>query len=279
MPGLILEGGTLRPIFSAGAMDCLLDQNILFPYCIGVSAGISNGVSYISRQYGRNLEILKRYRHDKRYFGKRNLFKSRSLFGIDFVFETIPNELMPFDMAAFLRYPGTVLAGVTNAHTGKTEYLDCKETDEKHTIIRATCAIPGAFPAVKWKGRTYYDGGIADSIPIRKAMADGQRKNLIILTQPADFRKEYAREYDFTIHLIRRKYPLMVDLLKNRHLLYNETLVYCEHLEEIGKAVILRPDYPLNSLEKDISQIEKNYHHGYELCRKNIDRIRALFKD
>ncbi|MDD3959453.1 MAG: patatin family protein [Clostridiaceae bacterium] len=278
MPGLILEGGTLRPIFSAGAMDCLLDHDIMFPYCIGVSAGISNGVSYISRQKGRNLDILKLYRHDKRYIGKRNLLTSRSLFGVDFVFGTIPNELIPFDREAFLRHEGTVLAGVTNALTGKAEYLDCKEIDEENTILRATCAIPGAFPAVHWKGSTYYDGGIADSIPIRKAMADGQEKNLIILTQPADFRKAYAKEYNFAIRLIGKKHPLMVDLLRNRHHLYNETLVHCERLEEDGKAVILRPDYPLNSLEKDIGQIERNYRHGYELCSANLARIRALFE-
>ncbi|NLW89491.1 MAG: patatin family protein [Clostridiaceae bacterium] len=277
MPGLILEGGTLRPIFSAGALDHLLEQRIRFPYCIGVSAGISNGVSYISRQHGRNLEILKRYRNDSRYFGKRNLFTARSLFGIDFVFGTIPNELMPFDRNAFLNYDGTILAGVTNAVTGKPEYLDCKEMDEEYTILRATCAIPGAFPAVNWKGRIYYDGGISDSIPVRKAISDGQEKNLIILTQPRHFRKEYAKEYNFAIRLIGKKYPLMVDLLKNRHNLYNETLLFCEKLEESGKAVILRPDYPLNSLEKNMNQIEANYRHGYNLCRENIDRIRSLF--
>jgi predicted patatin/cPLA2 family phospholipase len=277
MPGLILEGGTLRPIFSAGAMDCLLDEKIMFPYCVGVSAGISNGMSYLSRQRGRNLEILKKYRNDKRYFSKRNIFKSRSFFGIDFVFDQIPNELVPFDMDALMSYEGTVLAGVTNAMTGRIEYLDCKTMDDKHTILRATCAIPGAFPAIHWKGSTYYDGGIAESIPIRKSMSAGNEKNLIILTQPKNFRKTYAREYDFAIRLIRNKYPLMVDLLKNRHYAYNQTLAYCEKLEEDGKAVILRPEYALNSLEKDIGEIERNYSHGYDLCMRNIDRIKALF--
>lgn len=277
MPGLILEGGTLRPIFSAGAMDCLLDEKVIFPYCVGVSAGISNGMSYLSGQRGRNLEILKKYRNDKRYFGKRNIITSRSFFGIDFVFDEIPNHLVPFDKAALMRFEGTALAGVTNAVTGLIEYLDCKTIDDQNTILRATCAIPGAFPAVHWKGRTYYDGGIAESIPIRKSQSDGNEKNLIILTQPKNFRKTYAREYDFAIRLIRSKYPLMVDLLKNRHYAYNQTLTYCEKLEEDGKAVILRPSYHLDSLEKDIGQIEKNYQHGYDLCMGNIDRIRALF--
>lgn len=277
MPGLILEGGTLRPIFSAGAMDCLLEKDIMFPYCVGVSAGISNGMSYLSRQKGRNLEILMKYRNDKRYFGKRNIFTSRSLFGIEFVFDTIPNELIPFDNAALQQYEGMALAGVTNAITGRAEYLDCKTMDNKYTILQATCAIPGAFPAVQWQGSTYYDGGIADSIPVRKALSDGQTKNFIILTQPKGYQKEFPKEYAIAIRLIRKKYPLMVDLLNKRHHLYNETLRFCEKLEEDGMAVILRPDYQLNSLEDDLDKIRDNYAHGYAQCASRIDQIRTLF--
>ena len=123
MPSLILEGGTFRPIFSAGVMDALLDNNIMFPYCIGVSAGITNGVSYLSKQYKRNLEILENYRLDKRYIGFRNFLKCKSLFGLDFVFDEIPNRLNPFDMETFQKYDGTVLVGVTNATTGKIRIL------------------------------------------------------------------------------------------------------------------------------------------------------------
>ena len=129
MPGLVLEGGTMRPIFSAGAMDCLLDHNIIFPYCIGVSAGISNAVSYISRQKGRNLEILKLYRNDPRYYGKRNLLRDRSLFGIRFIFEKIPNVLVPFDHETFRDYEGKVLAGITCAETGEIEFVECRDED------------------------------------------------------------------------------------------------------------------------------------------------------
>ena len=131
MPSLILEGGTLRPIFSAGVMDALLDNNITFPYCIGVSAGITNGVSYISKQKGRNLEVVTKYRNDNRYLSYRNFLRCKSIFGLDFVFDEIPNNLIPFDMDTYRKYPGKVLVGVTNAHTGKTEYLNGKDLDDK----------------------------------------------------------------------------------------------------------------------------------------------------
>ena len=149
MGSLILEGGTFRPIFSAGVMDALLEEDVMFPYCIGVSAGITDGFSYLSKQKGRNLDVLLKFRHDKRYLGKRNFLKCKSLFGLEFVFDTIPNELFPFDWKTFYEYDGKVLVGVTNAITGKAEYLDGKELDKKCTMLRATCAIPLVFPEIK----------------------------------------------------------------------------------------------------------------------------------
>lgn len=194
MPSLILEGGTFRPIFSAGVMDALLDNDVMFPYCIGVSAGITNGFSYLSRQKRRNLDILESYRNDKRYLSVKNFFKCKSLFGLDFIFDEIPNKLSPFDMDTFLKYNGTALVGVTNAITGQTEYLDGKTIDEKCTILRATCAIPLFFPAIRINNNYYYDGGICDPIPIQKAISDGNEKHLIILTRPKGYRKQFSRK-------------------------------------------------------------------------------------
>ena len=194
MPSLILEGGTLRPIFSAGVMDALLDNNITFPYCIGVSAGITNGVSYISKQKGRNLEVVTKYRNDNRYLSYRNFLRCKSIFGLDFVFDEIPNNLIPFDMDTYRKYPGKVLVGVTNAHTGKTEYLNGKDLDDKATMLRATCAIPLLFPVIKINGKEYYDGGLCDPIPIKKAIADGNTKHLIVLTQPKGYKKELSKK-------------------------------------------------------------------------------------
>lgn len=277
MPSLILEGGTLRPIFSAGVMDALLDNNITFPYCIGVSAGITNGVSYISKQKGRNLEVVTKYRNDNRYLSYRNFLRCKSIFGLDFVFDEIPNNLIPFDMDTYRKYPGKVLVGVTNAHTGKTEYLNGKDLDDKATMLRATCAIPLLFPVIKINGKEYYDGGLCDPIPIKKAIADGNTKHLIVLTQPKGYKKELSKKNILVAKLLNKKYPNLKTTLLNRHNHYNETVKFCEQLENKGKALILRPEYNLDSFEKDINKLKSSYDHGYNLTINHLSEIKKLF--
>lgn len=277
MPSLVLEGGTLRPIFSSGVMDALLDHDIMFPYCIGVSAGISNGVSYISRQRRRNLEIMEKYRHDPRYIGYRNFLRHRSLFGLDFVFGEIPSKLIPFDLDAYRSYNGRIVVGVTNAHTGQPEYMNGLEVDESWTMLRATCALPLFFPAIELNGQKYYDGGITDPIPVRKAMADGNEKHLIILTQPKGYVKTFSKNNARIGRLLRRKYPKLEQILLTRHEQYNETIAFCEELEREGRAVIIRPEQPLKSFEKDINKLRASCQHGYELAVDKIAEIRRLF--
>lgn len=277
MPSLILEGGTLRPIFSAGVMDALLDNNITFPYCIGVSAGITNGVSYISKQKGRNLEVVTKYRNDNRYLSYRNFLRCKSIFGLDFVFDEIPNNLIPFDMDTYRKYPGKVLVGVTNAHTGKTEYLNGKDLDDKATMLRATCAIPLLFPVIKINGKEYYDGGLCDPIPIKKAIADGNTKHLIVLTQPKGYKKELSKKNILVAKLLNKKYPNLKTPLLNRHNNYNETVKFCEQLENEGKVLILRPEYNLDSFEKDINKLKSSYDHGYNLTINHLSEIKKLF--
>ncbi|WP_055108738.1 patatin-like phospholipase family protein [Paenibacillus ihumii] len=278
MPSLILEGGTLRPIFSAGVMDALLDEEIMFPYCIGVSAGISNGFSYISRQKRRNLDIVEQYRNDPRYIGYRNYIRHRSLFGLDFIFGEIPGQLIPFDMDTFRSYRGKLLVGVTNAETGQPEYVDGLQIDEPMTMLRATCAIPMFFPAIEMNGSKYYDGGLTDPIPIRKAVEDGNDKHLIILTQPQGYVKTFSKQNAVAARLLRRKYPRLEEILLTRHERYNETVAYCERLEQEGQAVIIRPKMPLNSFEKDISKLRDTCQHGYDLAMEHIEDIRKLFQ-
>ena len=277
MPSLILEGGTLRPIFSAGVMDALLDNNITFPYCIGVSAGITNGVSYISKQKGRNLEVVTKYRNDNRYLSYRNFLRCKSIFGLDFVFDEIPNNLIPIDMDTYRKYPGKVLVGVTNAHTGKTEYLNGKDLDDKATMLRATCAIPLLFPVIKINGKEYYDGGLCDPIPIKKAIADGNTKHLIVLTQPKGYKKELSKKNILVAKLLNKKYPNLKTPLLNRHNHYNETVKFCEQLENEGKVLILRPEYNLDSFEKDINKLKSSYDHGYNLTINHLSEIKKLF--
>lgn len=276
MAGIVLEGGTFRPIFSAGIMDALLEEGVMFPYCIGVSAGISFGVSYISKQKGRNLEVLLNCRRDKRYIGTRNLIKCHSLFGLDFVYDEVPNKLYPFDWDTFLQYDGRALVGVTNAETGKAEYLNALEMDKKCTMLQATCAMPLFFPAINCNDSKYYDGGLADSIPIRKAITDGNEKNLIVLTRPKGYRRTLGRDSKIAMRLLRNKYPAMVEVIRERPDMYNETVDFCEELEREGKAVILRPDYTVESMEKDLAVLESNYKHGYDMAMNQMDAIKKL---
>lgn len=280
MPGLILEGGTFRPIFSAGAMDALLDNDIMFDYVIGVSAGITNGYSYVSKQRRRNLEILEKYRNDKRYLSLGNFFKCKSMFGLDFVFDDIPNKLLKYDLDTLNSYDGKIIVGVTNAVTGKTEYLDGKQIDEKCTILQATCALPLFFPAIKYNNNEYYDGGLCDPIPIKKSISDGNKKNLIILTRPEGYIKTQDKKNKIAIKILHNKYPKLKEILTNRHILYNETVKFCEQLEQDGKAIIIRPDASeaIDSFEKDIEKLTASYQHGYNKTLKNIDKIKELFE-
>ncbi len=279
MPGLILEGGTFRPIFSCGVMDALLYHDVMFDYVIGVSAGITNGFSYLSRQSERNLELMRRYRNDKRYLSPGNYLKCGSMFGLDFVFDEIPNRLLPFDWDAFNAYEGRIRVGVTNVETGEAEYLDGRELDEKCTMLRATCAIPFYFPPIKIGDKTYYDGGLSDSIPIRKSLADGNDKNLIILTQPQGYRKTLSRSSRAAAAALRHRYPRLAATLLARPKMYNETVCFCDHLAAYRPrdTVLLRPLAPINSFESDVTRLENAYWEGYRLAEARMDEIKRLF--
>ena len=279
MTAIVLEGGTFRPMFSCGVMDALMDNDIHFDYAIGVSAGITHGFSYFSKQRGRAHDIIKNYRHDKRYIGIRNYFSDHSLFGLKFAYETVGNELHPFDWETFHENPVKVRVGVTNAHTGEIEYLDGKKADKSYDMLKATCALPLAFPAISVGGKEYFDGGITDSIPAKKAFEDGNEKMLIILTRTDDYVKTLSIGAKIAARLFKRKYPKVANALLRRHIMYNEEIDYCKKLEEEGKAIILRPsaETQIDSFEKDLDKMERVYRYGYELAIKNIDRIKDLF--
>ncbi len=276
MNGLVLEGGTFRPLFSCGVMDALLSEDIMMPYCIGVSAGISDGVSYISRQKGRNLEIVQKYRNDKRYIGRSNYRKHRSLFGLDFVFGEIPNSLVPFDMDTFKQYEGTCLVGVTNAATGEAQYMDAMDMDEQYSMLRATCAMPLFFPVIELNGEKYYDGGISDPIPMEKAFSDGCDKLLVVLTQPKGFVKRLGKYDKLGARVLARKYPAVREAILSRPDRYNKIVRLCEQWEREGKVMILRPNYLLNSFESNVQKLETAYWHGYRMTKEKIKRIRRF---
>lgn len=276
MTGLVLEGGTFRGIFSAGIMDAFIEEGIEFPYIVGVSAGISNGVSYVSKQFGRNIEILEKYRNDKRYLSMGNYRKCRSMFGLDFVFGDIPRELVPFDYEEFRRYTGTCLVGVTNAETGKTEFKNALEDSENFDFLRATCAIPGYFPAIEIDGKPYFDGGLASPICVKQALKDGCSRVVIILTQPEGFVKKCGKGNVAMSQLIKHKYPNVEMLLLTRHKLYNKQIEFCNELERRGKALIFRPSHKLNSFEKDEKTLRAVWQEGYEMGKSRAEEIRAF---
>ncbi len=279
MTAIVLEGGTFRPIFSCGVMDALLDNNINFDYAIGVSAGITHGYSYFSKQRGRGHDIIKNHRHDKRYIGFRNYFSDKSLFGLKFAYETIGNEIYPLDWAAFTANPIKVRIGVTNAYTGEIEYLDGKKIDKTYNMLKATCALPIAFPAIRVGEKEYFDGGITDSIPAKKAFEDGNEKMLIVLTRTEDYVKTLSRGVKFASRMYKRKYPKIAEAMLKRHIMYNEELEYCKKLEQDGRAVILRPsrEVQIDSFEKNLDKMERVYQYGYKLCTENLDKIKGLF--
>ena len=183
-------------------------------------------------------------------------------------------------MDTYQRYSGKILVGVTNAQTGQTEYLDGKDLDENCTILRATCAIPYFLHCIKYKGNEYYNGSIYDPIPIRKAIADGNEKHLIVLTRPASYKKTLSKNNILAAKNISKKYPNLKEPLLTRHIAYNETVRFCEDLERQGKALILRPseEGALKSFEKDINKLKAGYNLGYKTATDNLDKIKELFR-
>ena len=223
--------------------------------------------------------MLRQYRNDKRYFGARNLRRDHSIFGVEFVFSTIPNELIPFDWDTYHRYAGRIRVGVTNARTGEAEYLDGMQLDRASTMLRATCAIPIYFPPVTIDAQTYYDGGLADPIPIVKSLHDGNEKNLIVLTQPLDYRKEMTHGTKFAARAMHRKYPALTRTMLTRPKRYNETVCFCHQLAEKQpqNTVLLQPTDHLESFEKDVKKLEWGYEMGYNMACARMDDIRRLF--
>ena len=276
MTGLVLEGGTFRGIFSAGVMDAFLEAGVEFPYVIGVSAGISNAVSYVSKQYKRNVEIMDNYRNDKRYIGAGNFLKCKSFFGLDFVYGDVPKELIPFDYDTYYSYKGKVMVGVTNALTGKSEFLDGLREDKDFHCLRASCAIPGYFPAIEIDDVPYFDGGLACPIAITRAIKDGCTKNIIVLTQPEGFVKKCGKGNIFMSQVIRAKYPEIELLLLARHRIYNRQVKFCEELERRGKAIIFRPTEKLDSFEKNTDKLRENWQMGYDMAMSRMDEVKAF---
>ena len=262
--GLVMEGGAIRTIFSAGVCDAFLDADLMPDYFIGVSAGSAYGVSYLSRQKWRNLDIVCHYANDRRYMGIGNLLnpRNRSYFGLTFSYETIPNELIPFDYEAFAQYPGEAEAVVTNLNTGRADYLPVPRQDEHFTVLQATCAMPMLFPIFHIDGQPYLDGGCADPIPYQRAFDQGCDRVVVILTRERSYRRQPEKMERF-IDRHYRKYPNFIETMHHRSQQYNECRERLFRLEREGKVIVITPKTTA----------------GFSRTERDLDKIRALWQD
>ncbi len=269
--GITMEGGASRTVFSCGVADAFLEEGIMPDYFIGVSAGIAYGVSYLSKQKGRNLTIIQKYMNDKRYMGVRHLLKSRNFYNIPFVFEEIPNKLEAFDFEAFESFPGKVEACVTNIHTGKAEYLEVPRRDDKFQVLVASCALPILFQPVKVGKHYYLDGGVSDSVPYKRAIEQGCDKNIVILTRERDYVKKSERAGNVSIKLYK-KYPHIAEDLKTRPQRYNACMEELLEREKAGEVFVIAPEttYGISRTESNPDKLTKLYKEGYRQAKRQM---------
>ena len=266
--GLVLEGGALRTIFSSGVCDAFLHEKLPMPdYTIGVSAGIAYGVSYLSQQMRRNLDLLMHYANDRRYMGWGNFFnpRNRSYFGLRFAYETIPNELVPFDYDAFEAYPGQVEAVVTNLLTGQAEYREVPRRDAHFLLLQATCAMPVLFQPIRLDGGIpYLDGGCADAIPWKRALEVGCDRVVVVLTRERSYRKEPEQMMPL-FRRVYRKYPAFLEDLRTRAERYNRCREELFQLEREGRILVIAPEDTrgFSRTERDRKKILALWQDGF----------------
>lgn len=278
--GLVLEGGALRTIFSSGVTDAFLDADLMPDYVVGVSAGIAYGVSYLSRQKWRNLQILTHYANDRRYMSLSNLLnpRNRSYFGLKFAYEDVPNQWVPFDYEAFAAYPGEVEAVVTDLSTGQAAYLPIPRRDEHFLVLQATCAMPLLFPVFHLDGRPCLDGGCADPIPWQHAFDRGCDRVAVVLTRERSYLRGVEQK-ERLIDRYYRAYPNFLDTMHRRADAYNESRRKLFALEAEGRALVIAPTSTLgfSRTERDVEKIRSLWQDGYTAGRRAAPALRAFW--
>lgn len=262
--GLVLEGGGMKGMYTAGVLDFFLDKGLDFSSVYGVSAGACHMCSYLSKQRGRALDVGIDYLDSKKYCSVESLLTTGDLFNVKTAYHLIPEYLNPYDYAAFDRYEGRAYAVVTNIVTGKPEYLRIRDMKKDIDAIRASASLPLVSRNVKIGGKLYLDGGIADAVPIQKSIMDGNRKNVVILTKE----EGYVRKPTSHLELIKLrylKYPKVYELMAKRHIAYNKMLEYLAKQQENGQAFVIRPKKKsdVGRIEKDAEKLKALYEEGY----------------
>lgn len=272
---LVLEGGGFRGIFTAGVLDVFLKNKLFFPYAIGISAGASYGVSYVSRQEGRNLEV-NNYISDKRYSSIQNYLRDGSLFSWDFIYREMPENIIPLDYKGFADSATRFWVGVSNCVTGKSEYFQLNQTSKKDftSLLAATCSLPLIAPIVEYHNTPYLDGGLSDSIPFEQALNSGNDKAVVILTRPKNYLKKPVKQAWFFKYYYRN-YPKVAELLISRAEQYNQSVKKLEELENKGIVFIIRPetDIEVSRLENKPKKTEKAYFKATKLANEQIPAL------
>lgn len=277
MTGLIVEGGASRTYYAVGVMDAMMEAGIPVDYLGGASAGISNAMNYASGQVGRGIKIGMTYVPKKEYSGFRHMLnpRNRSLYNIDYVFRKIPDELVPYDYDKFSEYKGYAEAAVTNMETGEAEYIKIQNSRNGWNVLVASCSLPIMFPAAVIDGTKYMDGGIADSVPFKRAMDVGCDKIIVILSRERSYVKKRGKGEELSSRIFR-KYPQFSRALRDRSLMYNSQRKELFELEKSGKAFVIAPNDTKNwkRTENNGDKIKEMYDEGYTAGQKLIPSIK-----
>lgn len=274
--GLVLEGGGMKGVYTAGVLDFFLDKGIEFSNIYGVSAGACHMCSYASRQRGRALEVNIDYLETGDYMGIKSLLTTGNIFNVQTAYHLIPDYLHPYDHDTFAKYQGRMYAVVTNIETGQPEYLRIRDMRSDIDKIRASASLPLVSRNVKIGKKVYLDGGISDAIPLQKSVLDGNLKNVVVMTKEVGYERKPTTAAQLALIKARYvKYPKVYDLMEERHRVYNETLDYIERQRENGRAFVIRPLEKSNvgRMEKDKDKLIALYQEGYRDAEANYEAL------
>ena len=262
--GLVVEGGGMRGVYSSGVLDFFIEKDLFFENNYGVSAGACHLCSYLAKQYKRAFRVNVDYLNDKRYCSVHSLLKTGNLFGAEMLYDIIPNELDLFDYDTYNKNESNFYVVITDINTGKPEYVKIGDLKKDIIYVRASSSLTLLAQNVKINDKEYLDGGISDSIPIKKSIADGNKKNVVILTRDSTYRKGKNSLMPI-IKLKYKKYPNFVKSMADRYIVYNEILDFIKELEDNGDVFVIRPKKPVNigRTEKNREKLEALYNDGY----------------
>ena len=278
--GLILEGGAMRGMFTAGVLDVLMENGIEFDGAIGVSAGATFGCNIKSRQPGRAIRYNKRFAHDWRYCSLRSLLATGDLYGADFCYNILPHQLDIFDLDTYRQNPMEFWVVASDCETGKPIYKRLDTCDDRDLAwMRASASMPLASRIVEVDGHKLLDGGITDSIPLQYFKSIGYNRNVVVLTQPRTYRKGPNRLM-WLMRLVLRRYPMIIKSLRDRHLEYNRTTAEVHNLADKGEVLVICPETPLNisRTSKNPDEMQRVYDEGRRIAKAQIDTIKQFIE-